>query len=274
MKAEKVEEHYTHSGRGIIESLFGTIPGSIMVGAVIISLSILISGGVIKIKGITPTTATSPSLAAQVPTQPTQQAAAPQPPEDTTPKQVSLDDDPVLGNKNAPITLIEFSDYECPFCKRHFDSTFPDLKKDYIDTGKVKLVYRDFPLSFHDPMATKEAVAANCAREQGGDSTYFKFHDEMFKRTTSNGNGLSDDKVKTIASDLGLDTASFNSCYDAQKSKDEVAKDITDGSAAGASGTPTFFIGKSTTTGTINGTKLVGAQPYSAFKTIIDQQLK
>lgn len=271
MKTEKVEEHYSKSGRGVIESLFGTVPGSIIIGAVIISLSILVSGGVIKIKGITPTT--SPSLAVQAPTQPTQKAPQAAAPEDTGPVKVSLDDDPVLGNKNAPITLVEFSDYECPFCKRHFDSTYPDLKKDYIDTGKVKLVYRDFPLSFHDPMATTEAIAANCAREQGGDATYFKFHDEMFKRTTSNGNGLSKDKIYTIATDLGLNTDNLKSCVEAEKYKDEVTKDIADGSAAGASGTPTFFIGKSTGN-EITGTKLVGAQPYSAFKTIIDQQLK
>ena len=96
------------------------------------------------------------------------QAAAPQP-QQPTKGVASIDDDPVLGDKNAPVTIVEFSDYECPFCKRHFDQTLPELIKNYIDTGKVKLVYRDFPLSFHDPMATKEAVAANCAREQGGD---------------------------------------------------------------------------------------------------------
>ena len=83
-----------------------------------------------------------------------------------------VDDDPVLGDKNAPVTMIEFSDYECPFCKRHFDQTLPQLVEKYVDTGKVKIVFRDFPLSFHDPMATKEAVAANCAREQGGDKKF------------------------------------------------------------------------------------------------------
>ena len=252
--------------------LFTTIPGSTILGAIIISLSILISGGVIKIKGVTSTT-TSPSLAAQASSAPTQ-AVAQQPPEDTSPKQVSVDDDPVLGDKNAPITLIEFSDYECPFCKRHFDQTLPQLKKDYIDTGKVKLVYRDFPLSFHDPMATTEAIAANCAREQGGDPTYFKFHDEMFKRTTSNGNGLSKDKIYTIATDLGLNTDNLKSCVEAEKYKDEVTKDIADGSASGVSGTPGFFIGKSSPDGKITGSPLVGAQPYAAFKTIIDQLLK
>ena len=201
------------------------------------------------------------------------QAAAPQP-QQPTKGVASVDDDPVLGDKDAPVTIVEFSDYECPFCKRHFDQTLPQIIKDYIDTGKVKLVYRDFPLSFHDPMATKEAVAANCAREQGGDEKYFEFHDEMFTRTTSNGNGLSDDKIQTIASDLGLNISSFSSCLEDSSQTDEVKKDIADGTAAGASGTPTFIIGKTTANGEIDGDLVVGAQPYAAFQAVIDPLLE
>ncbi len=111
-------------------------------------------------------------------------------PADSGTAQVSVDDDPVLGSANAPVTLIEFSDYECPFCKRHYSETYPQLKKDYIDTGKVKLVFRDLPLSFHDPVATIEAEAANCAREQGGDEAYWKMHDAIFTNTKSNGEGV------------------------------------------------------------------------------------
>ena len=203
------------------------------------------------------------------------QAVAPQqaPPEDTSPKKVSVDDDPVLGNKNAKVTLIDFSDYECPFCKRYFDETYPQIKKDYVDTGKVKIVFRDLPLSFHQN-AHKEAQAAECAREQGGDAVYYKYHDEIFNRTTSNGTGLALTELPVIANDLGLNGSSLQSCLDSEKYKAEVDKDLADASAAGASGTPTFFIGKSTSNGVIEGSKLVGAQPFSAFKTIIDQQLK
>ena len=196
---------------------------------------------------------------------------APQPP---TKGVASVDDDPVLGDKNAPITIIEFSDYECPFCKRHFDQTHPELVKKYVDTGKAKIVFRDFPLSFHDPMATKEAVAANCAKEQGGDKKYFEFHDEIFKRTTSNGNGLDDAKIKTIATDLRLNMSSFNTCLSNKAMEDEVKKDIADGSAAGASGTPTFLIGKTTDDGKIDGDLLIGAQPFAAFQAIIDPLLQ
>ncbi len=196
------------------------------------------------------------------------------PTEDLSPKQVSVDDDPILGNKDAKVTIVEFSDYECPFCKRHFDQTFPDLKKDYIDTGKVKLVYRDLPLPFHEPMATTEAIAANCARNQGGDPSYFKYHDEIFKRTTSNGNGLNKDALYKISDDLGLNTTALKTCMDDPKQAEEVKKDLADANAVGATGTPAFFIGKSTSNGVITGTKVNGAQPFSAFKTIIDQQLQ
>ncbi len=197
-----------------------------------------------------------------------------EPREDLSPKQVSVDDDAVLGEKNAKVTLIEFSDYECPFCKRYFDDTYEQIKKEYVDTGKIKYVYRDLALSFHDPLATLEAVAANCARAQGDDATYFQYHDEIFKRTKSNGNGLTEADLDTIAIELGLDSSSFSQCLKDEKNKEEVKKDIADAGKVGATGTPTFFIGKSTSDGTILGTKLVGAQPFSEFKRVIDLELE
>lgn len=200
-------------------------------------------------------------------------AQAPQAPPDSGPVKVSVDDDPVLGDKNAKITLIDFTDYECPFCKRHFDQTYSQLKKDYIDTGKVKMVVRDLPLSFHQN-AHKEAQAAECSREQGGDTVYFKYHDEIFKRTTSNGTGLVLTEIPVIANDLGLNGGALQTCLDSDKYKAEVDKDLADASKVGATGTPTFFIGKSTSDGVITGTKIVGAQPYSAFQAEIDKLLK
>lgn len=248
-------------------ALIFSTPGAIIIGSVIISLAILVSGGIIRLKS---TTSTTPNTQAPGQTAPT----APEPTENLGPVKVSIDDDPILGDKNAKVTLIEFSDYECPFCKRHFDQTLPQLKKDYIDTGKVKLVYRDFPLSFHDPMATTEAMAANCAKEQGGDDTYFKYHDEIFKRTTSNGNGLTKDDLYKIADDLNLNSSNLKTCLDADKYRDEVQKDIADGSRAGVSGTPGFFLGKTTSGSEIEGIKIVGAQPFSSFKTQIDKLLQ
>lgn len=185
---------------------------------------------------------------------------------------ISVDDDPVLGNKNAPLTLIEFSDFECPFCKRSFDQLLPELKKNYIDTGKLKLVYRDFPLSFH-ANAHKEAEAAGCARDQSDNTTYFKFHDQIFTQTTSNGTGLALTQLPVIAKSLGLNVAQFQQCLDSGKFKNEVDKDISDGTSAGVSGTPSWFIGSSSKDGVINGTLVVGAQPFSTFKVIIDDEL-
>lgn len=201
---------------------------------------------------------------------------------------VSVDSDAVLGDKNAPVTLIEFSDYECPFCKRHFDQVYPEIKRDYIDTGKVKLVFRDFiAVAGHNPLATSEALAAECAKDQGsdaskagsaglpvsGDAMYYKFHDEIFKKTTSNGNGMPVAYLGTIASNLGLNTGTFQQCLDSAKFSGEVNKDIADAKAAGVTGTPSFFIGKSTSNGTINGTLIIGAQPYAAFKAALDSAL-
>lgn len=198
----------------------------------------------------------------------TQTAQAPSQPSRPTTGTASVDDDPVIGDENAPITMIEFSDYECPFCKSFFDQTLPQIKKNYIDTGKVKLVYRDLPLSFHDPMATKEAIAANCAREQGGDTKYFEYHDEIFNRTVSNGNGLNDDDLTSIAADIGLNASQFVTCQGDDSQEQEVKKDLADAAAAGATGTPTFIIGKSTPDGNIDGQLLVGAQPFAAFEAV------
>jgi len=199
--------------------------------------------------------------------------AAPQaPPQQAGSKEVSVDNDPVLGDKNAALTMIEFVDYECPFCKRFVDQTLSQIKSDYIDTGKVKLVIRDLPLSFHQN-AHKESQAAECAREQGGDSAYFKYHDEIFKRTTSNGTGLALDQLSVIANDLGLNGNALQTCLDAEKYKAEVDKDLADASLYGANGTPTFFIGKSDSSGKFQGTILVGAQPYASFKAALDAEL-
>lgn len=166
--------------------------------------------------------------------------------------EVSVDDDAVLGDANAPITLIEFSDYECPFCGRHYQQTYPMLKKNYIDTGIIKMVFRDFPLSFH-PNAVPAAMAAECVRKDGGDAAYWKMHDKIFE----NQDALSSSALKQWAKDLGYD---ISSCLDAKTYEDEVGKDLADGSKAGVTGTPGFFLNK----------KLIsGACPYSTFEQAI-----
>ena len=257
------------SGKSFFDSLFGSQSGAIIVGSIIISVSILLSGGIIKIKGLNSSGGLG-TPSAVVPTQPTAPSAAA--PEDTTPVQVALADAPVLGDKNAPVTMIEFSDYECPFCKSYFTSTYPQIKENYVDKGKVKVVFRNLPLSFHQN-AHKEAQAALCVRDQGGDSVYYKYHDAMFTKTTSNGTGLALDQLAKIASEVGVDGAKVQSCLDSGKYKDYVDKDLAYASTVGANGTPTFFIGKSDSSGTITATRIVGAQPYASIQTVIDAAL-
>lgn len=175
------------------------------------------------------------------------------------------DDDPFLGDANAQVTIVEWSDFECPFCSRFAQNTFSQIKEKYIDTGKVKFVYRDFPLGFHDPLATQEAYAANCAREQGDDETYFAYHDLIFGATSGNGRGLQVEQLYDMAGQLGLNKSEFIECVESEKYKDEVAKDIADGIKAGVSGTPGFLV---------NGLSISGAQPFAAFERVIEEALK
>ncbi len=245
---------------------FITTPVSILIGSILIAISILISGGAVKIKGFNSgTTALGPSASAA----PAAIAPAGEP---TGPVKVSVDDDAVLGNPEAPVTIVEFSDYECPFCKRHYEDTHAQIKKEYIDTGKVKLVFRDLPLSFHDPLATTQAIAANCAREQGNDETYYKMHDALFETTTSNGSGMTMDQLYGLAGKIGINADNFKTCIDSKKYADEVAKDLNDAGIVGATGTPSFVVGKSGQE--IEGKLIVGAQPFAAFKAAIDPLLQ
>lgn len=169
---------------------------------------------------------------------------------------VSADGDPVLGDENAPVTIIEFSDFQCPYCKKGYE-TMELVKKDYIDSGKVKLVFRDFPLSFH-PEAESAALAAECAYEQG---KFWEYHSLLFENQAE----LSKENYKNWAQDLGLDTVKFNDCFDSKKYLDEVQADLADGQKYGVSGTPAFFV---------NGKLISGAQPYEVFKFEIETALK
>lgn len=170
--------------------------------------------------------------------------------------EVSADDDPVKGSENATVTIIEFSDFECPFCARFYEQTLPQIEENYINTGKVKLVYRDYPLGFHQN-AQKAAEAAECADEQG---KFWEMHDMIFE----NQNAIDTASLKQYAGQLGLNTSEFNDCLDSGRMASEVQKDFSDGSLYGVTGTPAFFI---------NGVLVSGAQPYSVFEQVIEEQL-
>ncbi len=169
---------------------------------------------------------------------------------------VSVDDDAIKGDVNAPVTIVEFSDYECPFCARHFEETLPLIIEEYVDTGKVRIVFRDFPLEFHS-YAQKASEAAECAGEQ---EKYWEMHDTLFE----NQKNLDVDSLKKYAEDIGLNTGEFDNCLDSDEMADEVKKDMEDGKDYGVSGTPGNFI---------NGRFVSGAQPFSVFQQIIEEEL-
>ena len=186
--------------------------------------------------------------------QPTQPSAV-NPPAQAAQVTASVDDDAFLGDANAPVKLIEFSDYNCPFCGRFYSQTLPQLKSVYLDTGKVQFVYRDFPLLSLHPNAGVVAEAAECVRDAAGnDEAYFKMHDKIFDNPGNTGRA----NLELWAKEFGYDIAG---CLNSGKFTEEWKKDLADAQAAGGRGTPFFVIvGKDG-----KGIPLSGAQPFSAF---------
>ncbi len=167
----------------------------------------------------------------------------------------------MLGSKDAPITMVEFTDYQCPFCQRFHLTTFPELKKNYIDTGKVRFFSRDMPLDFH-PNALRAAQAGRCAADQG---QFWAMRDVM----GANPDKLDLNNLLVFAGNLKLDVNAFKTCVESEKYKNPVQNDAEAAMKMGANGTPTFVIGKSTADG-VDGELVVGALPYAMF----DQKLK
>jgi protein-disulfide isomerase len=167
-----------------------------------------------------------------------------------------------MGRDDAPVTMVEFTDYQCPFCRRYHTETFVQLKKNYIDTGKVRFVSRDLPLGFH-ANAEKAAEAAWCAGEQ---NKYWELRDAMI----DNSSDLSPDAIVKYAQANGLDMASFKACAQSRKYKAEIEKDMADAGAVGISATPSFVIGR-ITRDALDGDRVVGAVPQSVFETEIQK---
>lgn len=178
----------------------------------------------------------------------------------TRPAQVSAsaDDDAVLGNANAKLTVIEFSDYQCPFCSRFWSTSLPTIKSQYVETGKVKFVYRDFPLNSIHPLAQISAEATECVREKGGDTGFWKMHDKIFENQPQ----LSEVNLKVWAQEVGYN---IDTCLSSRKFKAEVEKDTQDATGGAACrGTPCTVIGKN---------QISGACPATAFQQAIDAEL-
>lgn len=167
---------------------------------------------------------------------------------------VPEDDDPSLGPADAPITIIEFSDYECPYCRKWYNEVFLRLQRDYAK--EVRIVFRDFPLSSIHPNAIPAAVAANCAGEQGA---YWEYHNLLFSSSD-----LDPETYLEYARQLKLDQKAFQTCLEDGKNEEEVMADYQYAAALGVRSTPTFFV---------NGIPVIGAQPYDVFSELIEKEL-
>jgi protein-disulfide isomerase len=175
---------------------------------------------------------------------------------------------PAKGDPAARVTLVEFSDYQCPFCARHVRDTLPQLQRDYIDTGKLRYVMRDFPLESIHPQAFKGHVAARCAGDQG---RYWEMHDRLFARQAE----LQPADLVAHARGLGLEEEGFRACLESERHDAAVRADFQDGVSVGVNGTPMFFLGltRSGEPG-IKAVRVIrGAQPYAAFRQAIDALL-
>ncbi len=170
------------------------------------------------------------------------------------------------GSANAPVTMIEFSDYQCPYCKRHADQTVPELLKDYVQTGKVRYAFRDFPLTQMHPLAAKAAEAARCAGDQG---KYWEMHDRLFANPAE----LQAEKLPVHARSIGLEEAAFRACLDDSRHAAAVQTDLDAGTELGIGGTPAIVVGLSDGDQAKNAVVVRGALPIGTFKAEIEKLL-
>jgi protein-disulfide isomerase len=183
-------------------------------------------------------------------------AAAPQEEVPTKARLADLSGVPMLGSVTAPITIVEYTDYQCPYCQHFHVTAFADLKRAYIDTGKVRFYSKDMPLDFHSN-AMRAAMAARCAGEQG---KFWDLRDTM----GANPNSLDIDHILAFAANLKMDTIALRACVDSGRYKERVQADVLEAMRIGANGTPTFIVGKSAGNG-VDGELVVGAMPFQLF---------
>jgi protein-disulfide isomerase len=179
---------------------------------------------------------------------------------------MDLAQQPFQGDANAPLVLVELTDFQCPFCGRHVKQVMPEISKNYVSTGKLKYVVRDFPLPFHKN-AEKAAEAAHCAERQG---KFWEMHDLLFK----NQKALDTEHLTQYATEIGLDPDAFKTCLESGELAEKVKASQDEGRKAGVTGTPTLFLGRPQEDGKVKLTKrITGAQPYPIFKKAIDDML-
>ena len=183
--------------------------------------------------------------------------------------EISIEGEPFKGSPTAPVTLIEFSDFECPYCGRHARNTLLKLDKEYIETGKVKYVFKDFPIPTIHKKAVMAATAANCAGEQ---EQYWPMHQKLFSSQKS----LAEKELIDHAKKLNLKMEQFQSCLGSEKGRREIEEDMKEGRKAGVRGTPTLFLGRTDQNSSTVKIQMVirGAGPLSKFQNAIETMLK
>ncbi|MDE2001842.1 MAG: DsbA family protein, partial [Patescibacteria group bacterium] len=213
------------------------LPVSILVAAILIAGAVLYSASMSGAPGSAGTAGTQPTVV-------------------TSDILKVNNNDVVLGDVNAPVTVVEYSDYQCPFCGRFFTQTEPQIQDAYVKTGKVRFIYRNFP--FLGPESVASANAAECAKDQG---KFWEYHDALFTTEIADGQENSGNLTRSLfmslATKLGMDTTQFGSCLDSNKYASKVQSDYSNAKSIGVQATPTFFV---------NGTKLEGALPYDQFQ--------
>src|SRR3989338_4770313 len=168
------------------------------------------------------------------------------------------DSDNFIGAENAPVVMVEYSDFQCPFCGKFYKETEPQIISEYVDTGKVKFVYKHLPLAQIHAYSQKAAEASECAADQG---KFWEYHDKLF----ANQNALFPASLKKYASDAGIDRAKFDACLDSGAMASRVSYDAEEAIQKGARSTPNFFV---------NGVKIEGARPFASFRDAIEAELK
>lgn len=180
----------------------------------------------------------------------------------------------LLGDEQtATVALIEFSDYECPFCQRFWTDTLGQIKDKYVNTGQVLFAYRDLPLSFHEPMASYAANLVRCAGQAGGDQAFYAMHDAWFQNSPSGGTGLQDSELTTIINGIGLNADNIIQCAKAGTFTEAIQADAAEAGRIGISGTPGFVVGVINADGTVTGEIISGAYPFDEFDRVISKYL-
>lgn len=187
------------------------------------------------------------------------------PPEAALTTALWLEGEPVMGSNDAPLTIVEFSDFECSYCRRFHDQVLPSLKRDYIDTGLVRFIHKDLPLPFHR-QAKAAAAAARCAAEQ---NRYWDLYGALFDQQTC----LECKGVVRIAEDINLDTSALQACMQQDTTQTLIKANLSEAELHNIRATPTFIIGPSRSDEKHHGDIVEGAVPWPHLKTLIDQQL-